>query len=298
VLPKIVASQDSDAPEVQDVVRKLADRNPQKLRQIGMNYDIANAKGVIEISEEEKKKKEAKAKEAKEKKVKEKEDAEKDKADFELWKKQKQEREDKEKAAEIKDEKERDAKTEDEKAEAPAKSDETKKQDSTKPTADTVKEIVKETAKDEPTAAEKNVEAPELKEGPASSSSEDTKTIKPKPESDSSNDDGQDTPSTDNHPSPKASAPPIKGDSDAFPAVGAGPGGPPSAYGGDAAPQPAANAPASADNKQNPWNAVCVLGLRVYSQDPEVSIKLVKPKNASEGAVLDADGATQAGATM
>jgi hypothetical protein len=273
VLPKIVASQDSDAPEVQDVVRKLADRNPQKLRQIGMNYDIANAKGVIEISEEEKKKKEAKAKEAKEKKIKEKEDAEKDKIEFELWKKQKKELEEKEKATE------------------------TKKQDSTESTAEAVKEAVKEAGKDEPTAVEKKVEAPESKEGSASSSA-DIKSIKPKPESDSSHDDEQDTPSTVDHPSPKASAPQMKGDSDDFPTVGAGPGGPPSVYGGDAAPQPAANAPASADNKQNPWNAVCVLGLRVYSQDPEVSIKLVKPKNASEGAVLDADGATQAGATM
>jgi hypothetical protein len=59
-----------------------------------------------------------------------------------------------------------------------------------------------------------------------------------------------------------------------------------------------AAAPRASDNKQNPWNAVCVLGLRVYSKDPEVSIKLVKPKDAEEGAVLDADGATQAGATM
>jgi hypothetical protein len=47
-----------------------------------------------------------------------------------------------------------------------------------------------------------------------------------------------------------------------------------------------------------PWNAVCVLGLRVYSQDPEVSIKLVKPKDVEEGAILDVDGETAAGATM
>jgi hypothetical protein len=40
-----------------------------------------------------------------------------------------------------------------------------------------------------------------------------------------------------------------------------------------------------------------VLGLRVYSQDPEVSIKLIKPKNVEEGAILDV-GDTAAGATM
>jgi hypothetical protein len=46
-----------------------------------------------------------------------------------------------------------------------------------------------------------------------------------------------------------------------------------------------------------PWNAVCVLGLGVYSQDPEVSTKLIKPKHVEEGAILDVDG-TAAGATM
>jgi hypothetical protein len=40
-----------------------------------------------------------------------------------------------------------------------------------------------------------------------------------------------------------------------------------------------------------------VLGLRVYSQDPKVSIKLIKPKNEEEGAILDV-GDVAAGATM
>jgi DNA polymerase III gamma/tau subunit len=260
------------------VVRRLADKNPQKLRQIGMNYDIANAKGVIEISEEEKKKKDAKAKEAKEKKIKEKEEADKEKSDFQLWKKEKKAREEKD-----------DAKPENEKVAAPTKSDETKTHDSL---VSTQKDAI-----DEPTTAEKKVEAPEVKAESASLSA-DMKAVKSEPESDSSNGDGKDTPATGDDSSPKVSAPPVKGDTEDVLAYGAGPGNPPSGDGGDAAPQPAANAPPPAENKQNPWNAVCVLGLRVYSQDAEVSIKLVKPKNASEGAVLDADGATQAGATM
>jgi hypothetical protein len=36
----------------------------------------------------------------------------------------------------------------------------------------------------------------------------------------------------------------------------------------------------------------------VYSLDPEVSIQLVKPKDVEEGAILDVDGDTAAGATM
>ncbi|KAF2786476.1 cysteine proteinase [Melanomma pulvis-pyrius CBS 109.77] len=261
VLPKIVASQESDSPEVQDVVKKLADRNPQKLRQIGMNYDIANAKGIVEISEEEKKKKEAKAKEAKEKKIKEKEEAEKEKSEFEQWKKEKKERE--------------------------AKAGQTKEED-----------------KPEPAASEEKAEVSESKPA-AESSAEDKKATKAESESDSSDDDTEGTSSVVDLPNSKASAAPIQDKTE--PASGAGPDGPPAygasldgpaSVGGDAAPQPAANAPPAADNKQNPWNAVCVLGLRVYSKDPEVSIKLIKPTTAEEGAVLDADGATQAGATM
>src|ERR1700761_770392 len=46
VLPKILASRYSDKPAVEDVVKRYADQNPQKLRQLGVNHDIANAKGL------------------------------------------------------------------------------------------------------------------------------------------------------------------------------------------------------------------------------------------------------------
>jgi hypothetical protein len=70
VLPKIEASRDAGAPSVEEVVVKVAERNPQKLRQIGLNYDIANAKGISEPTEEQKKKQEQKKKDAAEKKKK------------------------------------------------------------------------------------------------------------------------------------------------------------------------------------------------------------------------------------
>jgi hypothetical protein len=73
----------------------------------------------------------------------------------------------------------------------------------------------------------------------------------------------------------------------------------PRSYYGDEPPQGAGPRPRSpVDDEPKPWNAVCVLGLRVYSRDPEVSIKLVKPKNVEEGAILDVGGETAAGATM
>ena len=278
VLPKIVASQDPDAPEVHDVVKKLADRNPQKLRQIGMNYDIANAKGIVELTEEEKKKKEAKEKEAKQKKAKEKEDAEKEKAEFEQWKKEKKEREEKEKSKE---------KTDDSKTEKPT---------------DTAKET-KDAVKDESATAEKPTDTSELK--PTSEvSSEDkkgakleAKDTKPDSEQGTGEASGKHAISADK-PSTTEGPPAVSSVALDEPSFGDGPEGPPSVYGGDAAPQPAANAPPPTDNKQNPWNAVCILGLRVYSKDPDVNIRLVKPKTPEETAVLDADGSTQAGATM
>ena len=50
--------------------------------------------------------------------------------------------------------------------------------------------------------------------------------------------------------------------------------------------------------KTKPWNAVCVIGLRIYSKDSKISIKLVRPQNAEEGAALAADSIIPAGATM
>jgi hypothetical protein len=72
----------------------------------------------------------------------------------------------------------------------------------------------------------------------------------------------------------------------------------PSGTGAGYVPPPPPPQLAREKEEPKPWNAVCVLGLRVYSQDPEVSINLVKPKDAEEGAILDIDGDTAAGATM
>ncbi|PLB51215.1 cysteine proteinase [Aspergillus steynii IBT 23096] len=40
-------------------------------------------------------------------------------------------------------------------------------------------------------------------------------------------------------------------------------------------------APETDDNGPGPWNAVCVIGLRVYTQDPEVTIELEKAKDSN-----------------
>ncbi|KAJ4261603.1 hypothetical protein NW762_007034 [Fusarium torreyae] len=47
VIPKIVAERFVFLPTVQKMVKRAADSNPQKLRQIGLQYDLAHAKGGI-----------------------------------------------------------------------------------------------------------------------------------------------------------------------------------------------------------------------------------------------------------
>ena len=46
-----------------------------------------------------------------------------------------------------------------------------------------------------------------------------------------------------------------------------------------------------AEFENDPWNAVCVVGLRVYSKDPELSVLIVRPKNedGEEETPLDVD---------
>ncbi|KAK2682412.1 hypothetical protein RAB80_000358 [Fusarium oxysporum f. sp. vasinfectum] len=58
VIPKITAERYYWLPTVQKMVKMGADSNPQKLRQIGLQYDLAHAKGGIEEDEEEPSKKE------------------------------------------------------------------------------------------------------------------------------------------------------------------------------------------------------------------------------------------------
>jgi hypothetical protein len=67
-IPKIVAERDSDIPDVFDRAAKVEDCNLQNLRQIGMNYDIANAKGIVQLSLEVKKREEHKKKATEERK--------------------------------------------------------------------------------------------------------------------------------------------------------------------------------------------------------------------------------------
>ncbi|KAH7133348.1 hypothetical protein B0J13DRAFT_587619 [Dactylonectria estremocensis] len=47
VVPNIYAERDEDRPTVEQIVQAHADSNPQKLRQVGLQYDISHAKGGV-----------------------------------------------------------------------------------------------------------------------------------------------------------------------------------------------------------------------------------------------------------
>lgn len=272
VLPKIEASRDADAPDVHEVVTKLAERNPQKLRQIGLNYDIANAKGFAELTDEEKKKQDQKKKEAADKKKKRAEEEAKEKAAFEEWKKEeKAEYEAWKKQKSLPDAKET---SKDKISTAEPKEDEAKKES----TPATTKAVENKEETTSPSAVVE--EKPQVKDELVKDGADEQDTESKATTKDNANNDQVEVQNA-----PDASRP-MYGSH------------PESVYGDAPPPPPVLKSGSSSDNTPKPWNAVCVLGLRVYSQDPEVNIKLIKPKDVEEGAILDVDGSTQAGATM
>ncbi|PVH92365.1 cysteine proteinase [Periconia macrospinosa] len=282
VVPKIAAYKDDDAIEIYDAVQTLAKNNPQKLRQIGLNYDIANAKGV---TEEQKREREEKTKKKSEEERKKKEEEEKDKAEFEAWKKEKREREEKEKEKEKK--KAKGAKTakhgaagrgrigrllgRKKKTDESTALSESSDSDDDEPEAEEGRGEKEKEKTDNKTAAAKTQKSTTTP--PPSSSSDNTNNTLSTAAADAPDttkkDDDDDSGAEDEDDDADNEKEKSEEDDDE-----------------------------DDEKKQKSWNAVCVLGLRVYSKDAAVSIKLVKARDPEEGAVLDVDGATGAGATM
>lgn len=287
VLPKIEAKRNPDTPDVHEVVVKVAERNPQKLRQIGLNYDIANAKGLVELTEEEQKQKEQKNKAAAEKKKKQAEEAEKEKADFEAWKK-----EEKEEYEAWKREKKR--------LELKNNADKNDKQNENSKAAESENQVNVPTDTDQSKGEEPaTTAAPESKD--ATSGAEEAELIAKTAELNVddanllSDNDARHARGEDSRLHSRASSRSAHRGRRPSPYMSQRH---PRSFYGEPPRESSPRARSPVDNKQKSWNAVCVLGLRVYSQDPDVNIKLVKPKSLEEGAILDVDGDTAAGATM
>ena len=278
VVPKIMAERDPDARMVEDVVREWADKNPQKLRQVGMQYDLAHAKGGVPDEDEIlAARKEEEKKKAEEKKRKRKERARREKVKIEVTTKDEKAKITIETTKKTEDDKEEDkfedaledkAKTEENardaaaaaQTEKPETKDDEKKKD----------EVPKEEKAAEPKTAEPK-EAAKSGEKPAV---EDAKSVEKA---------DQGTAKAENTEEKQAGE--GKGDENADDEDD-------EEEEGNRIDAP----PPTDDDSRTPWNAVCVVGLRVYSKDSEVSISLVKPKTPEEAASLTVSG-QPAGAT-
>jgi hypothetical protein len=284
-VPKIEARHDPDAPDVHEVVTKLAERNPQKLRQIGINYDIANARGFIESDEEVRKEKEEKRRKAAEKKKAETEAANKEKAEFETWKKEKDEFEAWKRGRKQADEKtSRETVSATQTAEQSPESANTdeKGQPGNNATGNEDPATVKDlgSGEDDVKSAKDNKES-KPKEIESNPQVDDADVLGDDDQNEHMLPEDRDLPYLRGRPPPRRFYREI-----------------PRYYRDVPSPGPGPRARSPVDTKSKPWNAVCVLGLRVHSQDSEVTIKLVRPKNVEEGAILDVGGDNAAGATM
>ncbi|KAF4635471.1 hypothetical protein G7Y89_g2614 [Cudoniella acicularis] len=273
VLMKVEANRNGYAAQVEDVVRNNAKLRRDKLLRIGLSYDLAHAKGKFHETDEEKKarKKFESAKKAKEKKEM------KDKLMKE--KKQRKHTENREKrkqqAAKIKRREKRKAKAkkaEKEKLEKEklAKGEEAKKAEA--------KEVPTEGEAKPTESAEKDSKSDEKTMTTALPEASETKPTKISSET------------------PKPSDPP------ASKSASSGPPPPPGPPGSRGPPPLGSSGPfddsdddsdinsvisdisstavedAIEEAGTDPWNAIAVIGLRIYSKDSGVSVKVIRPR--------------------
>ena len=271
MLPQIEAIRDAEALDLHSVVTENAEKAPQKLRQIGLNYDIAHAKGVVELSDEQVKEEEKKRREAAEKKKEE----EKERAEFEAWKKAKADAKSDSNKPDITD-------TTPSAAKAADTTDPTSTVDKPEPaptnTSTDTTPAPETTKPDKPPTAPSTTNAiPMRPDSPTSQAQRD----RTPPHSATKGEPGvvgKDSPDAEEKRKPDAEKK-AKEEEEEKPASAA------------ATETPAAE-PKDAETKPDPeahakqWNAVCVLGLRVYSLDKEVVVRLVRPGSGEGGGLV------------
>lgn len=301
VIPMIIATKVDDMDPVEEVVKDWAEKNPQKLRQIGLNYDIAHLKAAAPKSEG---KKDEKPKDQQEMVA-----GESKKDDFK-----------EEPAAESGVEK---APAEAAKEEALAEEQlaEASKEGppANDPEAETVKketsaeEASKEVTNEEVSADEEPKEAAEEEE-PEESAKEEEPKESFKEEAPTEEPPREVAKETETAVTAQSLAEPShasggKPKAASGQPLGAGPAQAvmevPEAADEEAEekdvkkPEPKSgdDSEEEADANTSSWNAVCSVGLRVFSKDPSVIIKLVTPSTIEEGSTLDVGG-NASGATM
>ncbi|KAK7952553.1 uncharacterized protein PG986_008281 [Apiospora aurea] len=303
VLPKITATRNAGgtAKPPQDVVREYAEKNPQKLRQVGMSYDLAHAKGGVPDEDEilERKKAELRKKKEDKKRRKQKKkqrkaitkaakamekaaDAMKEvvKGDEEQKKAEgsttgtSSTTKDSDKADKAVKDSESDAisappLTASQKPDGPGVSNPSVgaatgglKDAPLPPVEEEKKADDNDESKKEGEQADKNEEETSREEAREDKAEAAEAEVADEPEQDKSDDSDSDSEKEDKD----------SGDEDD-------------------------DADDDGGAITSPWNAVAVVGLRVYAQDPQVTVELVKATGADEVTTLTVDG-KPAGATM
>ncbi|KAK0674419.1 putative calpain [Cercophora samala] len=335
VLPKVTAERYEWRHQVEDVVKKWADKNPSKLRQVGMQYDLAHAKGGIPDEDDLllKKKDDAKKK-AEAKKLREKEKAKRKKEKERAKKRKEKEKRKKAAAAEVtvkvpeggettvnvkssvektdKDKKEEEddkfedavekkeedvaggggggggGKVEEKKPETAAPKTSVSTGSSSSSTPAPPKEGQKEEKKDDDVAKKEDTLAIRPAPGTTTTAAAATeeKEVKPddkKPEQEEKKkeEEGEEESDSDYESETDEEEEKEKEEEEKR----------------QKEEEEARKLAEDEESPSIPWNAVAVLGLRVYAQDSGVSVHLAKPKNDEEGASLVIDSQA-VGATM
>ncbi|KAK2055780.1 calpain family cysteine protease [Colletotrichum caudatum] len=289
VLPKVTATRNHNgdaAKPVEEVVKEYAERNPQKLRQVGLQYDIAHAKGGVRDEDGliEKKKLEAKQKkESKKAKKKKKQRKALGVAAKAL-----------EESAKVVSELANEGKkTEEKKTEEKTETKKEASQDNEKE-KDGERAEGKDSDKDSAGSSQKPAATDDKPAGLTGSKPGDGPAPEPKKEDEKKEESKEDAPAVDEGKPAEVSVVPAPATKDEEVPAEA-----PVEEEEDSDSDSDAESTAEDDGEElagAPWNAVCVLGLRVYAQDAEVAIKLVKPSDGEEAASLTVDGEA-AGAT-
>ena len=299
VLMKIVATRDTDKPTTEEVIRTRCRTMREKLLQIGLSYDLAHAKGRFKETEEEREERERKEKEAEKKKRKE----ELKQQHYKEWLHNKKLRARQKRNEQRKEERAR------KKAEASRLAGLPVEEDRHEPVSSEGNKATNGGSESgEPTPAETvNGHHHELTgTGPEVSPLRTEEQIK-QFNRDLDLEVGRESIPrlrVNGFDAPMGDLPPPDSEDDlSFESVfDSELDVPPSvltAFRRDA-PEAGADGPAhedDADLENDPWNAVCVVGLRVYSKDSALSVEIVRPKMDNDGeAPLDLDDPA-AGAT-
>lgn len=272
VLPKITATRNKSVATLDKVVKQFADRNPQKLRQVGMQYDLAHAKGGI-VDEDLKvvSRKEKERKKAMERKKKEK--AGKTSVEVKIHMESASngdvsvKTEDKEPIKEAEGDKVEDT------HEKPDEVESLKKEETHEAEAKESHDLRLEDHDATPTeGGERGPDRGDHQVEVEESKKEGTKREE-KGKNEKKEDDGKSEKKEDGGRSEKKEKEDEKNSDNSD------------------------TSDSEEDDGESRWNAVCVTCLRVYSQDKDLTISLVKPEDAEEASSL-VQGHEPAGATM